>query len=44
MQSGWDHNVQYHGVVLQSVPPSCLDALDVGKVCLHGNLRRVVNE
>jgi SAM-dependent methyltransferase len=38
MQSGWNHNIQYHGVVLRSVPPACGDALDVG--CGAGLLAR----
>jgi SAM-dependent methyltransferase len=38
MRSAWDHNIQYHRVVLQSVPPNCRDALDVG--CGEGLLAR----
>ncbi|MGD0479693.1 MAG: class I SAM-dependent methyltransferase [Terracidiphilus sp.] len=38
MRSGWNHNIQYHDVVLRSAPPTCLDALDVG--CGEGLLAR----
>ena len=34
----WNHNVAYHHVVLDAVPPSCADALDVG--CGDGLLVR----
>ena len=34
----WNHNIQYHNVVLRSVPPRCQRALDVG--CGQGQLAR----
>jgi ubiquinone/menaquinone biosynthesis C-methylase UbiE len=36
--SQWNHNVQYHRLVLRSVPPDCRRALDVG--CGQGLLAR----
>jgi len=27
---GWNHNIHYHGIVLEAVPPGCRRALDVG--------------
>jgi hypothetical protein len=33
---GWNHNVHYHDVVLNSIPPSCTRALDIG--CGRGDL------
>jgi len=38
MKSRWNHNIQYHDVVLRSAPPTCSDALDVG--CGEGLLAR----
>jgi 16S rRNA A1518/A1519 N6-dimethyltransferase RsmA/KsgA/DIM1 with predicted DNA glycosylase/AP lyase activity len=38
MSNGWNHNIQYHEVVLQSAPSPCLRALDVG--CGQGLLTR----
>jgi len=34
----WNHNIQYHRLVLRSVPPGCRRALDVG--CGQGFLAR----
>ena len=34
----WNHNIQYHPVVLAAVPPGCRRALDVG--CGEGQLPR----
>lgn len=34
----WNHNIQYHSVVMQAVPPGCRRALDVG--CGQGLLAR----
>jgi len=36
--SGWNHNIHYHDIVLQAVPPSCHRALDIG--CGAGLLAR----
>jgi SAM-dependent methyltransferase len=38
MRDDWDHNIQYHSVVLNAVPSNCQDALDVG--CGRGLLAR----
>jgi 2-polyprenyl-3-methyl-5-hydroxy-6-metoxy-1,4-benzoquinol methylase len=35
---GWNHNTQYHGVVLNAVPANCQRALDIG--CGRGLLTR----
>ncbi len=35
---GWNHNIHYHRVVLDAVPPGCTSALDVG--CGEGVLAR----
>ena len=34
----WNHNIQYHPLVLAAVPPGCRRALDVG--CGEGQLTR----
>ena len=36
--SNWNHNIQYHGLVLRSLPTPCLRALDLG--CGRGLLTR----
>ena len=38
MSEGWNHNTHYHDIVLDSVPPNCRRALDVG--CGEGLLAR----
>jgi 2-polyprenyl-3-methyl-5-hydroxy-6-metoxy-1,4-benzoquinol methylase len=37
-RSPWNHNIHYHGLVIDAVPPNCLRALDVG--CGDGLLAR----
>lgn len=37
---GWNHNTLYHRVILESIPPGCRRALDVG--CGEGRLTREV--
>ncbi len=38
VSGGWNHNTLYHRVILESVPPGCRRALDVG--CGEGTLTR----
>jgi SAM-dependent methyltransferase len=38
----WSHNVHYHGVILNAVPPGCQRALDVG--CGQGRLTRALRQ
>lgn len=38
----WNHNIQYHPVVLAAVPPGCRRALDVG--CGEGQLTRELRQ
>ena len=38
VSSGWNHNIQYHSIVIQAIPPGCQRALDVG--CGRGTLAR----
>jgi 2-polyprenyl-3-methyl-5-hydroxy-6-metoxy-1,4-benzoquinol methylase len=38
VQTPWNHNLHYHGVILRSIPANCRRALDVG--CGQGLLAR----
>ena len=38
VSSSWNHNLQYHSIVTQAIPPGCQRALDVG--CGRGTLAR----
>jgi SAM-dependent methyltransferase len=42
MSGRWNHNVHYHRVVLEAVPPGCARALDVG--CGQGALTRALRQ